>query len=47
MEWTEKDLSGRYGLRGDDGYIEEAREDLVPEKALSGSNPDFAGTYFE
>ena len=47
MEWTEKDLSGRYWLRGDDGYIEEARQDLVPEKALSESNPDFAGTYFE
>ena len=27
--------------------VEEAREDLVPEKAFSEFNPDFAGTYFE
>ena len=46
-EWTENDLSGRYWLRGDDRYVEEAREDLVPEKAFSEFNPDFAGTYFE
>ena len=45
--WTENDLSGRYWLRGDDRYVEEAREDLVPEKAFSEFNPDFAGTYFE
>ena len=45
-EWTENDLSGRYWLRGDDRYVEEAREDLVPEKAFSEFNPDFAGTYF-
>ena len=30
-EWTENDLSGRYWLRGDARYVEEAREDLVPE----------------
>ena len=46
-EWTENDLSGRYWLRGDDRYVEEAREGLVPEKAFSEFNPDFAGTYFE
>ena len=46
-EWTENDLSGRYWLRGDDRYVEEAREDPVPEKAFSEFNPDFAGTYFE
>ena len=46
-EWTENDLSGRYWLRGDDRYVEEAREDLVPEKAFSEFNPDFAATYFE
>ena len=46
-EWTENDLSGRYWLRGDDRYVEEAREDLVPEKAFSEFNPDFADTYFE
>ena len=45
--WTENDLSGRYWLRDDDRYVEEAREDLVPEKAFSEFNPDFAGTYFE
>ena len=46
-EWTENDLSGRYWLRGDDRYIEEPREDLVPEIDFSEFNPDFAGTYFE
>jgi len=46
-EWTENDLSGRYWLRGDDRYVEEAREALVPEIDFSAFNPDFAGTYFE
>lgn len=46
-EWTENDLSGRYWLRGDDRYVEEPREDLVPEINFSQFNPDFAGTYFE
>lgn len=46
-EWTDNDLSGRYWLRGDDRYIEEPREDLVPEIDFSEFNPDFAGTYFE
>ena len=46
-EWTENDLSGRYWLRGDDRYVEEAREDLVPEIDFSDFNPEFAGTYFE
>lgn len=46
-EWTENDLSGRYWIRGDDRYIEEPREDLVPEDQFSELNPVFAGTYFE
>ena len=46
-EWTENDLSGRYWIRGDDRYVEEPREDLVPEIDFSEFNPDFAGTYFE
>lgn len=46
-EWTENDLSGRYWLRGDDRYVEEAREELVPEVDFSEFNPAFAGTYFE
>ena len=46
-EWTENDLSGRYWLRSDERYIEEPREDLVPEVEFSEFNPRFAGTYFE
>ncbi|MEM7302396.1 MAG: hypothetical protein AAF468_15035 [Pseudomonadota bacterium] len=46
-EWTENDLSGRYWLRGDDRYVEEPREDLVPEIDFSEFNPKFRGTYFE
>ncbi|MEO1398345.1 MAG: hypothetical protein AAFU56_05700, partial [Pseudomonadota bacterium] len=46
-EWTENDLSGRYWIRGDDRYVEEPREDLVPEVQFSEFNPAFAGTYFE
>ena len=46
-EWTENDLSGRYWLRGDDRYVEEAREDLIPEKAFNEFNLEFAGTYFD
>ncbi|MDJ0612127.1 MAG: hypothetical protein QNJ29_00515 [Rhizobiaceae bacterium] len=46
-EWTENDLSGRYWIRGDDRYVEEAREDLVPEDQFSEFNSKFAGTYFE
>ena len=46
-EWTENELSGCYWLRGDDRYVEETREDLVPEKPSSEFNPGFAGTYFE
>ena len=30
-EWTANDLSGRYWLRADERYLEEPREDLVPE----------------
>ncbi|MBY6058434.1 hypothetical protein KUV26_15215 [Leisingera daeponensis] len=46
-EWTANDLSGRYWLRADDRYVEEPREDLVPEVDFSEFNPKFAGTYFE
>jgi hypothetical protein len=46
-EWTENDLSGRYWLRADDRYVEEPREDLVPEVSFSEFNPKFKGTYFE
>jgi hypothetical protein len=46
-EWTENDLSGRYWLRGDTRYVEEAREELVPEIDFSEFNPKFKGTYFE
>ncbi|WP_347833515.1 hypothetical protein [uncultured Planktomarina sp.] len=46
-EWTENDLSGRYWLRGDERYVEEPREDLVPEINFSEFNPKFTGTYFE
>ena len=45
--WTDNDLSGRYWLRADDRYVEEPREDLVPEGQFSEFNPAFAGTYFE
>ena len=46
-EWTENDLSGRYWIRGDDRYVEEPRENLVPEIEFSEFNPAFKGTYFE
>ncbi|MFY0308819.1 hypothetical protein ACFMBG_02835 [Leisingera sp. D0M16] len=46
-EWTANDLSGRYWLRADGRYVEEPREDLVPEVEFSEFNPKFAGTYFE
>lgn len=46
-EWTDNDLSGRYWLRADDRYVEEPREDLVPEITFSEFNPKFQGTYFE
>ena len=46
-EWTSNDLSGRYWLRADEHYVEEAREDLVGETQFSEFNPLFAGTYFE
>ncbi|MEX0302940.1 MAG: hypothetical protein AB3N24_10985 [Leisingera sp.] len=46
-EWTANDLSGRYWLRADGRYVEEPREDLVPEVDFSEFNPKFAGTYFE
>lgn len=46
-EWTNNDLSGRFWTRGDDRYVEEPREDLVPEIDFSEFNPKFKGTYFE
>lgn len=46
-EWTSNDLSGRYWTRADDRYVEEPREDLVPEVDFSEFNPKFKGTYFE
>lgn len=46
-EWTTNDLSGRYWLRVDERYIEEPREDLVPEIDFSEFNPKFNGTYFQ
>ena len=46
-EWSANDLSGRYWLRVDDRYVEEAREELVPEIEYSEFDPKFAGTYFE
>ena len=47
LEWTANDLSGRYWLRGDERYVEEPREELVPEVDFSQFNPKFQGTYFE
>ncbi|MGO1118666.1 hypothetical protein ACTL6U_08180 [Rhodovibrionaceae bacterium A322] len=41
------DLSGRYWLRADDRYVEEAMEELVDEAAFSELDPIFSGTYFE
>jgi hypothetical protein len=46
-QWTSNDLSGRYWLRADERYVEEAREDLVDEAQFSAFNPHFSGTYFE
>ena len=46
-QWTENDLSGRYWLRADERYVEEPREELVPEVDFSEFNPKFRGTYFE
>lgn len=46
-EWTSNDLSGRFWTRADDRYVEEPREDLVPEIDFSEFNPKFKGTYFE
>ena len=46
-DWTSNDLSGRYWLRADTRYVEEPREELVPEADFSEFNPKFAGTYFE
>ena len=44
---TANDLSGRYYIRADDRYVEEAREEVVDEGAFSELVPAFKGTYFE
>jgi hypothetical protein len=41
------DLSGRYWMRCDARYVEEAMEELVDEAAFSEFEPAFAGTYFQ
>ena len=41
------DLSGRYWLRADERYQEEAMEDIVDEAGFSEFVPEFRGTYFE
>jgi len=46
-QWTRNDLSGRYWLRADERYVEEAREELVAEVDFSEFNPKFRDTYFE
>jgi len=46
-DFTDNDLSGRYWLRRDERYEEEAFEDLVDEAAFSEFDPAFADTYFE
>jgi len=46
-EWSDNDLSGRFWMRPDNSYVEEPREDLVPEIDFSEFNPKFKGTYFE
>lgn len=44
---TTNDLSGRYWLRADDRYVEEAREELVDEAAFTELVPEVRDTYFE
>lgn len=44
---TDHDLSGRYWLRPDERYVEEAREDIVDESLYSELVPTFRGTYIE
>jgi len=44
---TTNDLSGRYWMRKDDRYVEEACEEYVDESAFSEFDPRFADTYFE
>ncbi|MAF06366.1 MAG: hypothetical protein CL389_00745 [Acidiferrobacteraceae bacterium] len=41
------DLSGRYWMRKDERYVEEAFEDYVDESAYSEFDSRFAGTYFQ
>ena len=41
------DLSGRYWMRKDERYVEEACEDYVDESIYSEFDSRFAGTYFE
>ena len=44
---TTNDLSGRYWMRKDDRYVEEACEEYVDESAFSEFDLRFADTYFE
>ena len=44
---TANDLSGRYWMRKDERYVEEACEDYVDESAYSEFDSRFVGTYFE
>ena len=41
------DLSGRYWMRRDERYVEEAFEEVVDETAYSEFDARFVGTYFE
>lgn len=47
LKSSANDLSGRYYIRADDRYLEEAREDLVDEGSFVELVPEFRGTYFE
>jgi len=44
---TSNDLSGRYWLRADERYIEEAKEEIVDEAAFTEFDPRFEDTYFK
>ena len=44
---TANDLSGRYWMRKDERYVEEACEDYVDESAYNEFDSRFVGTYFE
>lgn len=44
---SSNDLSGRYWVRRDERYVEEALEDYVDEASFSELTPEIRGTYFE